>query len=415
VSGGGGEHVLALLRRYAPLWVVQLVGLLEADDLAALQRHVQGSSQARMVREFAEAVERLAAETAFVLVLEDLQWSDASTVDAVAYLPQRRGAARLHLIGTYRPADVAVRQHPVRRVVQELSAHRQCEALALELFTEAEVAAYLRQRFGRSPAVTAFSQTLHRATDGNALFLVHVVDYLCQQGLLVDAGGGGEVRVACATLTGRIPETLQQLIARQWEALPLAAQQVLEAASVEGEASAAAAVAAGLQCPVADVEAVCDGLVAQQHFLDDTGLTRWLDGTSGGSYRFRHALYQQVLYERLRRTWRAQLHRRIGARLEVGYGPQAGEWAAQLAVHFERGGEIERAVRSLQQALDVARRQQARALELRAALSLARLWQGHGKRAEARELLTPVYAWLTEGFETADLQEAKALREALAG
>jgi predicted ATPase len=155
--------------------------------------------------------------------------------------------------------------------------------------------------------------------------------------------------------------------------------------------------------------------VAQQHFLDDTGLTRWLDGTSGGSYRFRHALYQQVLYERLRRTWRAQLHRRIGARLEVGYGPQAGEWAAQLAVHFERGGEIERAVRSLQQALDVARRQQARALELRAALSLARLWQGHGKRAEARELLTPVYAWLTEGFETADLQEAKALREALAG
>ena len=69
----------------------------------------------------------------------------------------------------------------------------------------------------------------------------------------------------------------------------------------------------------------------------------------------------------------------------------------------------------LQQALDVARRQQAKSLELRAAMSLARLWQQQGKRAEARELLAPIYGWFTEGFDTADLQEAKALLEELAG
>jgi predicted ATPase len=67
-----------------------------------------------------------------------------------------------------------------------------------------------------------------------------------------------------------------------------------------------------------------------------------------------------------------------------------------------------------QQALDVARRQEAKSLELRAAMSLARLWQQQGKRAEARELLAPVYGWFTEGFDTADLQEAKALLAALA-
>src|SRR5262249_19108297 len=61
------------------------------------------------------------------------------------------------------------------------------------------------------------------------------------------------------------------------------------------------------------------------------------------------------------------------------------------------------------QALDVARRQQAKGFELRAAMSLSRLWQGQGKRAEARELLAPIYGWFTEGFDTADLQEAKAL------
>jgi predicted ATPase len=68
----------------------------------------------------------------------------------------------------------------------------------------------------------------------------------------------------------------------------------------------------------------------------------------------------------------------------------------------------------LQRALDVARRQEAKALELRAVMSLSRLWQQQGKRAEARALLAPIYGWFTEGFDTADLQEAKTLLEALA-
>jgi len=67
-----------------------------------------------------------------------------------------------------------------------------------------------------------------------------------------------------------------------------------------------------------------------------------------------------------------------------------------------------------QHALAVARRQEAKSLELRAATSLARLWQCQGKHAEARELLASVYGWFTEGFDTADLQEAQALLDALA-
>jgi predicted ATPase len=67
-----------------------------------------------------------------------------------------------------------------------------------------------------------------------------------------------------------------------------------------------------------------------------------------------------------------------------------------------------------QQALAIARRQQARSYELRAAVSLSRLWQQQGKQAAAYELLAPIYGWFTEGFDTADLQEAKALLEVLA-
>jgi hypothetical protein len=66
------------------------------------------------------------------------------------------------------------------------------------------------------------------------------------------------------------------------------------------------------------------------------------------------------------------------------------------------------------QALDIARRQQAKSLELRAAMSLSRLWQGQGKYTDAYRLLAPICGWFTEGFDTADLQDAKALLEALA-
>jgi predicted ATPase len=80
--------------------------------------------------------------------------------------------------------------------------------------------------------------------------------------------------------------------------------------------------------------------------------------------------------------------------------------------HFPHGDAVQ-AEACFQQALDVSHRQQAKSWELRAAISLSRRWQHQGKRDEARELLAPVYGWFTEGFDTADLQEAKALLDEL--
>ena len=86
----------------------------------------------------------------------------------------------------------------------------------------------------------------------------------------------------------------------------------------------------------------------------------------------------------------------------------------ELLLQQSVGQQVE-AEGSMQQALTVARRQEAKSLELRAAMSLSRLWQQKSKRAEARELLAPLYGWFTEGFDTPDLQDAKALLEELAG
>jgi predicted ATPase len=74
----------------------------------------------------------------------------------------------------------------------------------------------------------------------------------------------------------------------------------------------------------------------------------------------------------------------------------------------ERDSEV-----SFQRSLDVSQHQGAKSVELRASMSMARLWRDQGKRDEARELLAPVYSWFTEGFDTLDLKEAKALLDEL--
>ena len=80
---------------------------------------------------------------------------------------------------------------------------------------------------------------------------------------------------------------------------------------------------------------------------------------------------------------------------------------------MSREADTVRAEAYFDAALTVARAQQAKSLELRAAMSLARLWRDQGKPQQARELLAPVYGWFTEGFDTLDLKEAKALLDEL--
>ena len=91
---------------------------------------------------------------------------------------------------------------------------------------------------------------------------------------------------------------------------------------------------------------------------------------------------------------------------------QAELYRLRGVVLAETGDDAE-AASWFQRAIDTARSQQAKSLELRAATSLARLWREQGKRAEARDLLAPVYGWFTEGFDTADLKDAKALLDEL--
>ena len=180
-----------------------------------------------------------------------------------------------------------------------------------------------------------------------------------QQGLLREGAGHWQVTAELAAVEAVVPESMQQMIAQQFEALSAAEQGVLEAASVAGLEHTVAVVAAGVEAAHETVEAQCASLAQRGQFLQAHGVEEWPDGTVTGRYGFRHTLYQQVLYERLPVGRRLRLHRQIGRRLEGGYGAQTGTRAAELAMHFGRGRDTPRAVQYLGQAAENAAQRHA--------------------------------------------------------
>ncbi|MGH8601394.1 MAG: AAA family ATPase, partial [Gammaproteobacteria bacterium] len=349
-----GEPLLGLMRQCAPTWLVQLPWFLTEADRALLQREVLGSTKKRMLRELGEFLERWTAQCPLILVLEDLHWSDYATLDLISYLPKRADAARLMLIGTYRPVEVIVSGHPLKSVKQELLSKYQCKELPLEYLSEEAVAEYLGVRFPANRFPAELGGLIHERTEGNPLFMVNAVDYLVTEGSIAKVEEVWRLGTEIEKIEMGVPDSIKQMIEKQIGYLSKEEQRMLEAASVSGVEFSTLAVAAGLREDTAVAEAQCEELARRHQFIRDCGFFQLPNGEVAARYGFIHALYQNVLYERVSGANRVHLHRRVGERGEELYGEKAGEIAAELAMHFERGRDYRRAVKYLLQAAETA-------------------------------------------------------------
>jgi DNA-binding winged helix-turn-helix (wHTH) protein/predicted ATPase len=357
--GRDGARLIELLRQQAPSWLLQMPALLPTTAYEVLQQRSSGTTRERMLRELAEAVETLTMERPLVLVVEDLHWSDYATLDWLAFVGRRRAAARLLVLGTYRPADAAMRAHPVHTVAQELQRQERCTELVLHYLSEAGVVAYLAQRFEALEFPEGLAWVLHRHTNGNPFFLVTVVQELVQQGVLAQQGTGWVWRGDLEAVAACVPDSIRHLIEHQLTHVSAEEQDILAVASVAGVEFSAAAVAAGAEQDTEYVETHCDALARRGQFLVSRGIDEWPDGTVATRYRFSHDLYHEVLYDRVPTSRRVRWHRHIGVWLEAGYGAKAREMAVELAMHFRRGRDVLRAVQYLQYAGEQALRRSA--------------------------------------------------------
>jgi DNA-binding winged helix-turn-helix (wHTH) protein/tetratricopeptide (TPR) repeat protein len=343
----GAEAVVGALAKWAPAWLAQLSWLAEPQRGRVPAAASIGATRERMLREMNEVLEALTAEHPLVLVLEDLHWSDPSTLvllDALARRPER---ARLLVIGTYRPAQASASNPPLRSLAHELRVRGLCTELALGLLDEPAVAAFLAMRLFGDSVPGTLARLLRKRTDGNPLFLSTVLDGWIGEGRIVRDENGWGLRGDPEDLVVAIPADLRELVEQRVRQLDPAHQHLLEAASAAGAGFAAASVGAALQQDAESVESVLAGLAREGQFIRDDGVDEWPDGTVTARFAFVHDLYREVVYDRVPAGTKLALHRRIAARIETGYGDTARAQAAELAMHFLKGREMARAVRYL--------------------------------------------------------------------
>jgi DNA-binding winged helix-turn-helix (wHTH) protein/tetratricopeptide (TPR) repeat protein len=347
-----GQSVVEVLKRQAPTWLFQIPSALSPDERSSLQHALIGLTQERMLREGVDAIQAIAADRILILVLEDLHWSDASTLDFLIRVARGREPAKLLVIGTFRPAEARNRSRSVANLVEQLQVSESCQELPLRFLSEHGIAETLRNRL-QGTAPSDLAHLLHQRTEGNPLFVTALVNFLIANGSLRAINGewtlsleGGDAGDAAL----ETPDTLRQFIQQQVDQLPPAEQEIVEAASVAGIEFCASAVAAALNRPDPQVELTCATMAQAGRFFVICGWSDWPDGTVCQRYRFIHSLYREVIYKRLPAGGRARWHLRIGERLEHALAGQREQAAPELAQHFHQARDARRAIHYLKQA-----------------------------------------------------------------
>src|SRR5262249_45022862 len=160
-------------------------------------------------RELGVLLDEVSRLRPLVLFLDDVHWSDASTVDLIAYLGWRCSARRLLLVLAYRPADLALSGHPFGPVKLELHARGLCREILLEFLGRADVERYLELRFPGHAFPPELAEVVHRRTEGNPLFLVDLLKYLCDHGVIAAAGGRWALAREIPDLQRELPESVR--------------------------------------------------------------------------------------------------------------------------------------------------------------------------------------------------------------
>src|SRR5262249_37188711 len=139
VLNGEDGSLVPMLAKYSPTWLAQFPSLVKPEQRDWLEREILGSTPGRMVREICEALEAMTADCPLILVLEDLHWVDASTLDLISAFARRRTPAKVLLVGTYRPVDVVLSQSQLMGLKQDLLVHHLCHEITVERLEQTDV------------------------------------------------------------------------------------------------------------------------------------------------------------------------------------------------------------------------------------------------------------------------------------
>ncbi|HEV2835275.1 MAG TPA: protein kinase [Pyrinomonadaceae bacterium] len=351
----GRERIAAVMRTYAPTWCMELPAVFASSgSLEKLQQETIGATKERMMRELGDALGIMSTASPIVLLLEDLHWADPSSVDLLRHLCQRINTQRLLIIGTFRPEDVERSGHPLKSYKAEMKAHNLCEEIALSSLDREHIAEYVDATFAPNDFPAELTSLIHEKTEGHPLFAANLLQYLSERGDLAKTNGRWSLVRPLADMNLDAPESVRGMISKKIDALDDEQRRALQYASVEGTEFLSTVTAKLLGVDEIDLEERLAHIAKTHRLIEVLGEEELPDGALTTRYRFSHALYQNVLYGDLVNKRRIALHQQAGEEMLGHYGKRAPQIATQLALHFERGRDFERAVEYLIHAGDHA-------------------------------------------------------------
>lgn len=334
----GNEPLRRLLRLVAPTWYLNVSPLWAREDegLASIVEEASGASGERLKRDLAAFFRELGRLRPVLLVIDDIHWADASTVECLAYLARHPEMKGLLIVTTYRRAELLVNEHAFLSVKRDLQERGLCREVNVGFLAVEDVRAYVDQRYGDHTFPDGLAASIHAQTEGSPLFMVGLIDELERNNKIVLEGESWQLLAELDTMTRDLPQSVRGMIERTIHRLVEADRRLLEVASVQG-ASFDSAVLAGA------TDSVPDEVERRLHALESLhGMIRRIDGAErGGSeltehYEFVHILYQNVLYDSLPPTVRARTALRVANALLSAYPPgRVSLAAAALGILFE--------------------------------------------------------------------------------
>lgn len=325
------------------------------EAIRRTRRQDSAMSQTRIFEEVNDVLHTLATERPLLLILDDLHWADASSVNLLFHLGRRLANSHILILGGYRPEEASTyREGEEGLLAEPLNEFRRLFGdvwVHLDHMTRGEERAFIDALLDLEPnrLGAGFRQALLHQTGGHPLFTVETLQNMRERGDLYQ----DEQRDWSAKPNldwRRLPARVEGVIENRIRRLDRGMQRALSAASVEGEIFTVQVVAR--VCNM-DARALLQTLawdVDRGHRLvREEGISR-IHGRRLSRYRFRHNLFQRYLYSDLSETEREMLHEDVGDALLALYGDQMEEIAVELAYHFQAAGVPERAIPYLRQA-----------------------------------------------------------------
>jgi serine/threonine protein kinase/predicted ATPase len=420
LQGDSGAVAAQVMKLLAPTWYVQLAPLTTEDSSQArVLAEAREASQERRKRELGVFLHEVSRLRPLVLFLDDVHWADPSSVDLLSYLGGKCAGLSLLLVLAYRPSDLLRSQHLFGQVKLELQGRGVCREIALPFLSRSDVDRYLALAFAGHQFPEEFAAVIHGKTEGNPLFMVDLLRYQRDRGVIVQDHGRWALSQAVPHLQRELPESVRSMIQRKIDQLSEADRRLLTAASVQGPEFDAVVVAQVAGQEAADVEERLNILERVHALVRLVREQTFPDGTQTLRYGFMHVLYQNALYASLQPARRAALSAAVARALLGYYGEHNAAVAGEVALLFEAARDPARAadyfLQAAENAVRVSAHQEAIALARRGLTLLATLPDTPSRTRQELTLLISLGVSLvaTKGFASPDVEQTYVRARAL--